>query len=46
MDPIATFCIEDMCSLKNESTYLYQDDDHLNINGAYLFGKKIAAELY
>jgi peptidoglycan/LPS O-acetylase OafA/YrhL len=46
IDPIDTFCTQHLCSLKNDSTYLYQDDDHLNFNGAYLLGKKIAVELY
>ncbi|MCF8185859.1 MAG: acyltransferase [Sulfuritalea sp.] len=46
IDPIQTFCDQDNCSLKRGSTYLYQDDDHLNFNGAYLVGEKIVSELF
>ena len=46
VDPIPIFCDEKRCSLKRDSTYLYRDDDHLNHEGAYLFSKKIVAELY
>ena len=46
IDPIQTFCDQDNCSLKTGSTYLYQDDDHLNFNGAYLVGEKIVSELF
>lgn len=46
VDPVPIFCDEKRCGLKQGSTYLYRDDDHLNHEGAYLLSKKIIAELY
>ena len=46
MDPVPVFCNYARCSLKQGSTYFYRDDDHLNLAGAYLFGKKIVTKLY
>ncbi len=46
IDPLFTFCDDSRCSLKNNSDYLYQDDDHLNQAGAYLFSKAIVVQLH
>lgn len=46
VDPHPIFCDDKRCSLKQGSTYLYRDDDHLNHEGSYLFSKRIVAELY
>ena len=46
VDPVPIFCDGKRCSLKRGSTYLYRDDNHLNHDGAYLFSKRIVAELY
>jgi len=46
MDPVPIFCDGGRCSLKQGSSYFYHDNNHLNHDGAYLFSKKIVAELY
>jgi peptidoglycan/LPS O-acetylase OafA/YrhL len=46
MDPLPVFCNTARCSLQSGPTYFYRDNNHLNLDGAYLFGMKIVAELY
>ena len=46
LDPVPTFCNAERCSLIQGATYFYRDNSHLNFDGAYLFGKRMVAELY
>jgi peptidoglycan/LPS O-acetylase OafA/YrhL len=46
IDPVPIFCNEARCSIKRGPLYFYRDNNHLSFDGAYLFGKKIVAELY
>jgi peptidoglycan/LPS O-acetylase OafA/YrhL len=46
IDPLSVFCNAERCHMRQDSTYLYRDDDHINNNGAYLLGKQIIAQLY
>jgi peptidoglycan/LPS O-acetylase OafA/YrhL len=46
IDALPVFCDDAQCNMQRGSTYFYRDNNHLNLVGSYIFGKKIVAELY
>ncbi len=46
IDPLPVFCNAAECSLGQDSSFFYRDDDHLNSAGAYRFSKTFVEKLF